>query len=133
MKDILEFILKNITTHPDDVRINESQEDDTMHLIVTTHPDDVGRVIGKEGKIIKAIRSIMRVVAIQKGERVRISVDSGEEQQQPQTQENLETQETERQETQETMESQPEPEMPEPQETPQEPLPPQEETIDLEL
>lgn len=129
MKDILEFILKNITTHPDDVHIEETQEDDTIHLTVATHPDDVGRVIGKEGKIIKAIRSIMRVVAIQKGERIRISVDSGEERGE-QAPEMHDTQE--QQEKQEVMESQPEPETePETPESPRQKS--QEETIDLEL
>lgn len=76
MKDILEFILKNITTQPNDVRIEESDDNGVLHLTVTVNSEDVGRVIGKEGKIIKAIRSIMRVAAIQKGTRVRISVVS---------------------------------------------------------
>lgn len=76
MKDILEFILKNITTQPNDVRIEESDDNGVLHLTVTVNSEDVGRVIGKEGKIIKAIRSIMRVAAIQKGTRVRVSVVS---------------------------------------------------------
>lgn len=76
MKDVLDYILKNITTQPADVEVKEALEDGTTNLTITVHPDDVGRVIGKEGKIIKAIRSIMRVAAIQKGLRVRVSVVS---------------------------------------------------------
>lgn len=74
MKNLLEFILANITTKPEAVVVEELQEDGSIHFTITVDPSDVGRVIGKEGKIIKAIRSIMRVAAIQKGERVRVSV-----------------------------------------------------------
>jgi len=76
MKDTLTFILKNITTHPDDLQVEEKIENGVKHLIITTHPEDTGRVIGKEGKIIKAIRTIMRVAAIQRAERVRVSIVS---------------------------------------------------------
>ena len=77
MQDILQFILKNITTVPDDVKIEEQQEEgDTTNYLVTVNPTDVGRIIGKEGKVIKAIRTIMRVIAIQRGVHIRISVVS---------------------------------------------------------
>lgn len=77
MKDTLAYILQNITMHPEDVKVEE-QSDPTgiKHLVVTTNPEDVGRVIGKEGKVIKAIRTIMRVAAIIKGDRVRVTVIS---------------------------------------------------------
>ena len=81
MKDILTFILQNITTHPEDVQIDEKIENGVKLLTITTHPDDTGRVIGKEGKIIKAIRTIMRVAAIQKAERVRVAVVSDQDNQ----------------------------------------------------
>lgn len=74
MKEVLEFILKNITTLPDDIKIEEKDEDGGTNYLITANPADVGRIIGKEGKVIKAIRTIMRVIAIQKGVRVRVSV-----------------------------------------------------------
>lgn len=80
MKDILEFIIKNITTVPDDVVITEETVDDATNFTVTVNQEDVGRVIGKEGKIIKSIRAIMRVIAIQRGVHIRISVLSENEQ-----------------------------------------------------
>lgn len=76
MQDILQFILKNITTIPDDVKIDVQDEEGTSNYIVTVNPADVGRIIGKEGKVIKAIRTIMRVIAIQRGVHIRISVVS---------------------------------------------------------
>lgn len=76
MQDILQFILKNITTVPEDIKIEVQDEEGTSNYIVTVNPTDVGRIIGKEGKIIKAIRTIMRVIAIQRGIHIRISVVS---------------------------------------------------------
>ena len=76
MQDILQFILKNITTMPDDVKVEVQDEEGTSNYIITVNPVDVGRIIGKEGKIIKAIRTIMRVIAIQRGVHIRISVVS---------------------------------------------------------
>lgn len=77
MQDTLLFIIKNIVTLPDDVKIEESvDETGTTTYSLTVNPADVGRIIGKEGKVIKAIRTIMRVIAIQKGVHVRISVVS---------------------------------------------------------
>ncbi len=76
MKDVLEFILKNIVTLPDEVVVVEENVDDTINYVVTVNVSDVGRIIGKEGKVIKAIRTIMRVIAIQKGVHVRVSVVS---------------------------------------------------------
>lgn len=76
MQDVLEFILKNITTVPDDIKIDVEEVEGTTNYIVTVNPADVGRIIGKEGKVIKAIRTIMRVIAIQRGVHVRISVVS---------------------------------------------------------
>ncbi len=76
MQDILEYILKNITTVPDDVKISVEEVEGTTNYIVTVNPTDVGRIIGKEGKVIKAIRTIMRVIAIQRGVHVRVSIVS---------------------------------------------------------
>jgi len=82
MQDILQFILKNITTVPADIKIDVQNEEGlpaqagTTNYIVTVNPADVGRIIGKEGKVIKAIRTIMRVIAIQRGVHIHISVVS---------------------------------------------------------
>ncbi|KKU44657.1 MAG: hypothetical protein UX62_C0053G0012 [Microgenomates group bacterium GW2011_GWA2_46_7] len=76
MQDILEYILKNITTVPGDVKIAVEDLEGTTNYVVTVNPTDVGRIIGKEGKVIKAIRTIMRVIAIQRGVHVRVSIVS---------------------------------------------------------
>lgn len=80
MQEILEFIIKNITTVPADVKI-ETQIDaeGATNYLISVNPEDVGRIIGKEGKVIKAIRTIMRVIAIREGVHIRISVLSENE------------------------------------------------------
>lgn len=136
MKDVLLYILQNITTNSEDVSIEESDEEGVKHFTITTHPDDVGRVIGREGKIIKAIRSIMRVVAIQQNERVRVSIVSENEQVGETDDQEITQEVTDKPESTEQTEPKPTTTEPEQEETPlpEDQDPPQEgETLDLEI
>jgi predicted RNA-binding protein YlqC (UPF0109 family) len=74
MKQLLEYIIPNIVNHPEDVVITETDENGVLNLSIKVNPEDMGRVIGKSGKVIKAIRQIGRIVAIKKGIRVNIDV-----------------------------------------------------------
>lgn len=74
MKQLLEYIIPNIVNHPEDVVISETQEADVLNLTIKVNPEDMGRVIGKSGKVIKAIRQIGRIIAIKRGIRVNIDV-----------------------------------------------------------
>jgi uncharacterized protein len=78
MHELLELILKNITTYPDEVMIEMANEDGREVYTISVHPDDMGRVIGKSGKVIQAIRSLAHVVAIRQNKHFRINLaDSG--------------------------------------------------------
>ena len=78
MKNLLEFILINIVTFPDDVRIDEIEgEGETVYLI-TVNQEDLGRVIGRQGNIIQSIRSIAKVRAMKEHKRIRININEGE-------------------------------------------------------
>lgn len=74
MKQLLEYIIPNIVNHPEDVVITETEENSLLNLSIKVNPEDMGRVIGKSGKVIKAIRQIGRIIAIKKGIRVNIDV-----------------------------------------------------------
>lgn len=74
MKNLLEYILIHIVQNPDQVLVEESQTDDTDLYTITVHPDDMGRVIGKGGNVIQAIRTLARIRAMKEGRRVRIEV-----------------------------------------------------------
>lgn len=79
MKDLLEHIVTSIVDKPDEVKIDESK-DETGETIfnLSVAAEDMGKIIGKEGKIIKAIRTVIRVLAIKKGERVTINLEDKE-------------------------------------------------------
>lgn len=74
MKELLEYIIPNIVNNPDEVEITEETTDGLTVLRIKVNPEDMGRVIGKSGKVIKAIRQIARIIALKKGVRVDIDV-----------------------------------------------------------
>lgn len=76
MKQLIEYIVSNIVNHPESVVITESPADDkgTIKYLIEVNPEDVGRVIGKQGKVIKSIRQIVRIAAIQKGTRAIVDL-----------------------------------------------------------
>lgn len=64
MKDILHFIVTSVVDHPDDVVIDEHMDGETAVLTIHVHVEDMGQIIGKSGRIIKAIRDLMKIVAV---------------------------------------------------------------------
>ena len=74
MKDLLDLVLKNITTHPEAVVIEEADDNGVLTYTITVNPEDMGRVIGKDGKVIRAIRSLAHVIAVRQGKRFRIKL-----------------------------------------------------------
>jgi len=74
MKNLIEYILIHIVDNPEDVKVEVETEGNNSTYSITVHEDDMGRVIGKKGSVIQAIRTIARVRAIKEGERARIIV-----------------------------------------------------------
>ncbi len=68
----LEYVVKGIVDHPDDVRIAASASPRGEVLEVHVHPDDRGRVIGRSGRTAKALRTL--IAALADGQRVRVDV-----------------------------------------------------------
>lgn len=67
MKDALLFLVQSIVDHPDDVVVTEENNEDRTILRLTTNPEDMGRVIGKSGRIIRAIRDLVKLIAAKRG------------------------------------------------------------------
>lgn len=63
MQSLLSYLIKQIVDLPDDVSIEESVKDDRTLLIIHANQADLGKIIGKNGRIIKAIRDLVKVVA----------------------------------------------------------------------
>ena len=75
MKELLEYLIKNIVDQQDDVQITEeTDETGTIIFKVKVSPEDVGKVIGKKGKIINSVRNIVRIKAIKTNQRARVEV-----------------------------------------------------------
>ncbi len=63
MKDTLLFILSHLVDHPDDLRVEEVTEDSKTIFQIQAHTEDKGKIIGKNGRIIKAVRDMMKLMA----------------------------------------------------------------------
>lgn len=72
MKEILEVIIKNLVDNPDEVSINEKTEESSVTYEVKVSKDDMGKVIGKQGKMAKAIRSVIKAVAVKAHKKVTV-------------------------------------------------------------
>lgn len=111
MKELLEYVVPQIVNHPDEVDIKKNEQDGIIYLTINTHPDDIGRVIGKNGKVINSLRQIARIIAIKQGVRVNIDIaDSAPEEKdegskEPQLEDTAEAQETDQEDEDEEGES----------------------------
>lgn len=74
LKEILADIAAAIVDHPDDVVVTEQEKGEEITLILNVHPDDMGMVIGRHGRIAKAIRSVMKSAATSCGKKVNVEI-----------------------------------------------------------
>jgi predicted RNA-binding protein YlqC (UPF0109 family) len=74
MKELLEFIAKSLVNHPDDVEVIENVSDNTTYLELHVNSEDMGKVIGKQGRIAKAIRSVMKAAANKENKKVVVDI-----------------------------------------------------------
>lgn len=74
MKELLTYIAQNLVEHPDSVNVTEIAGAGETILELRVHPDDMGKVIGRQGRIAKEIRALMRSVAQRQGKRVNVEI-----------------------------------------------------------
>ena len=63
MKETLQFLLEHLVDHPDALQIEESSEPGRILFTVHVHQEDMGKVIGKQGRIIRAVRDLLKLMA----------------------------------------------------------------------
>lgn len=78
MKDFLTYLASGIVEHDDKVQVEIGTEEDFLLARISAHPDDIGKIIGKQGKIIRAIRALARVRATADNKKVRVDVTEPE-------------------------------------------------------
>ncbi len=74
MKDILHTIVTSIVEDQDSVEISETEENGVLNLTISVAPTDMGKIIGKNGKVIKAIRNVMKIPAMKANKKVFVTL-----------------------------------------------------------
>lgn len=75
MRELVEYIVKSLVDKPEDVNVSIDESDIGKDIRIKVADDDKGRVIGKQGRIIKAIRQVVSAGATKNGERYRVDVE----------------------------------------------------------
>ena len=74
----LEFVVKELVEHPDDVKITRTVDEMGVLMTLDVHRDDMGKIIGREGNTAKAIRTLLRVVGMKNNARVNLKINEPE-------------------------------------------------------
>ncbi len=80
MKELVEFIVKSLVDHPEEVIVSEVDGERAVIVEVRLSPTDIGKVIGKNGKTINAIRSLLACASAKKGKRAILEIIEPERQ-----------------------------------------------------
>ena len=74
MKELVEVIAKGLVEHPDEVRVTERMDDDTLVVELAVAQSDMGKVIGKQGRIAKAIRAVVKAASVRTDQKVVVDI-----------------------------------------------------------
>ena len=74
MDKLVEFIAKSLVDHPESVSVTTREEDDSVIITLSVDPEDTGKVIGKQGRIAKAIRAIVKAASINDEKKVVVDI-----------------------------------------------------------
>lgn len=75
MRELVEYIVTAISSHPEDVKVTEEDENGPVIIRVTVHPEDKGKVIGRNGRMAQSIRSLLRVAAVKSERRAVLEIE----------------------------------------------------------
>ena len=73
-RETLEFIVSYLVDYPDDIQVTESESGRTLVYELSVHPDDVGKVIGRNGRIAKALRAVVRAAAAEEDRNAMVEI-----------------------------------------------------------
>ena len=74
-KNLVEYLVKALVANDTKVNVTEKKENDRIIIVVNVASEDMGRVIGKDGRIIKSIREIIRAYSAKNGEKVSVDIE----------------------------------------------------------
>jgi predicted RNA-binding protein YlqC (UPF0109 family) len=74
VKELLEFLARSLVDHPEQVRVEESETGDCVVLRLSVAKEDVGKVIGKQGRIARALRTVVKASAVKDGKQATVEI-----------------------------------------------------------
>lgn len=74
LKDVLVFLAQSLVDHPEQVRVREINGEGSVILELSVAQEDMGKVIGKQGRIARAIRTVTKALAVREGRRVVVEI-----------------------------------------------------------
>lgn len=77
-QEFLEYVIKSIVDHPEDVKVNRKVDEMGVLLSLKVHPEDMGQVVGREGATAKSIRTLVRIIGLKNHARVNLKIEEPE-------------------------------------------------------
>jgi predicted RNA-binding protein YlqC (UPF0109 family) len=77
-QEFLEFVVKSIVNHPDDVKVTRTVDEMGVLLNLKVNPEDMGQIIGRQGSTARAIRTILRVIGVKNNARINLKIEEPE-------------------------------------------------------
>lgn len=74
MRDLIEYIARSLVTQPDQVQVTEVDDNGVSVFRLQVAPEDMGKVIGRQGRIATAIRSLLKVSSVRQGQRAVLEI-----------------------------------------------------------
>ncbi|MCL5774324.1 MAG: KH domain-containing protein [Firmicutes bacterium] len=74
VKSLLEYLARSLVDHPDEVKVSQIDGERSVILELRVSPEDMGKVIGKQGRIAQALRTLVKAAAVKEGKRVMIEI-----------------------------------------------------------
>jgi hypothetical protein len=74
MQQLVEYIARSLVDHPEQVSVDITERDRSVLMELHVAPDDMGRIIGKQGHIVRAVRILLKAAATRQGKRVSLDV-----------------------------------------------------------
>jgi len=74
LENLLAFLARSLVDEPDRVEISATESESRVDLELQVAPDDIGKVIGRQGRTIRAIRTVMKAASVKTGKRVNVEV-----------------------------------------------------------
>ena len=75
MKELVEYIAKSLVDDPESVKVEQIEKDhEFVNVTLEVNPEDKGKVIGRQGRVAKSIRTLLRVIAVKENVRVNLEI-----------------------------------------------------------